>query len=323
MPRLRRRPPARGDLVTVTPRLLSAVPDPEPSSTPVAPATDLTPVAPASPAEVLLSVFDPMFIGIDEFGHPVRLSMIFRNILVGAEPGGGKSNLLNLITAHAALDPSCRLCLLDGKQVELGQWEDCADVFIGPDLDHAIVTLRRLQIVMNNRYAYLRLRFRRKVRPRDAFGTILVTVDEIAYFSATAGDKKTQELFSALLRDLVARGRAVGIMVAAATQRPSSDIIPTSLRDLFAWRFAGRCTTDVSSDIVLGHGWAARGWTANQISPTNPGVGLLIGEGGVPALVKAAYLSDENCHAIASYASGLRARHRAMTARLSTREIAA
>src|SRR5262249_6897136 len=127
---------------------------------------------------------------------------------------------------------------------------------------------------------------------------------------------------SALLRDLVARGRAVGIMVAAATQRPSSDIIPTSLRDLFAWRFAGRCTTDVSSDIVLGHGWAARGWTANQISPTNPGVGLLIGDGGVPALVKAAYLSDEDCAAIAAYATRLRARAGSVGP-LSTGELAA
>ena len=185
-------------------------------------------------------------------------------------------------------------------------------MFVGPDLDHAIATLRRLQVVMNNRYAYLRAHGRRKIRRDDAFGPILVAVDEIAYFSATAGDKKTQDLFSALLRDLVARGRAVGIMVAAATQRPSSDIIPTSLRDLFAWRFAGRCTTDVSSDIVLGHGWAARGWTANQISPTNPGVGLLIGEGGSPALVKAAYLSDEDCAAIAAYAATLRARTRAV-----------
>src|SRR5687768_8347137 len=84
--------------------------------------------APASD-EATLSVFDPMYIGIDEFGHPIHLPMIYRNILIGGEPGSGKSGLLNGIVAHAALDPRCRLCLLDGKQVELGQWEDCADVF--------------------------------------------------------------------------------------------------------------------------------------------------------------------------------------------------
>src|SRR5206468_3534551 len=119
--------------------------------------------------------------------------------------------------------------------------------------------------------------------------------------------KQDREDFSALLRDLVARGRAVGIIVVAATQRPSSDIIPTSLRDLFAWRFAGRCTTDSSSDIILGHGWAQRGWSANTISPTNPGSGLLIDEGGTPRLVKVAYLDDAACAAIAAYAVTLRA----------------
>ena len=44
----------------------------------------------------------------------------------------------------------------------------------------------------------------------DAFSAILVAIDEIAYFSATVGDRKTQETFSALLRDLVARGPCGG-----------------------------------------------------------------------------------------------------------------
>lgn len=258
---------------------------------------------PVGPA---LSIFDPIYIGVDEFGAPVYLPLMFRNLLVGSEPGGGKSTLLNLIVAHAALSVDCRLCLLDGKQVELGQWEDCADVFVGPDIHHALDTLRRLQTVMNNRYAYLRSEGRRKIARDDTFSPILCACDEIAYFSATAGDRKTQEQFSSLLRDLVARGRAVGLIVIGATQRPSSDIIPTSLRDLFAWRWAGRCTNDVSSDIVLGHGWANRGWSANTISPTNPGAGLLIGEGGIPGLVKVAYLSDEDCNRIASYAACIR-----------------
>ena len=254
----------------------------------------------------VLSIFDPVHVGVDEFGQPVNLPMLYRNILIGGEPGAGKSALLNAIVAHAALSPDCRLCLQDGKRVELGQWRACADVFVGPDIDRATATLRRLQTVMDNRYTYLAARGARKMSRTDGFAAILLAIDEIAYFSATAGDRKTQDVFSALLRDLVARGRAVGIIVAAATQRPSSDIIPTSLRDLFAWRFAGRCTTDVSSDIVLGHGWAARGWSSNAVSPTNPGAGLLIGEGGIPYLIKTAYLSDDDCARIAAYAALMR-----------------
>jgi DNA segregation ATPase FtsK/SpoIIIE, S-DNA-T family len=254
----------------------------------------------------VLSIFDPVHIGVDEFGMPVSVSLIGRNMLIGGDPGSGKSTLLNLVVAHAALSLDCRLCLVDGKQVELGQWRNCADVFVGPDIARALLTLRRLQTVMENRYTYLLAMGRRDVRREDTFRPIVVAIDEIAYFSATIGDKKTQEQFSNLLRDLVARGRAVGIIVVAATQRPSSDIIPTSLRDLFAWRFAGRCSTDSSSDIVLGHGWVAKGWSANTISPTNRGAGLLIAEGGTPQMVKTAYLTDQDCKSIAAQAFILR-----------------
>jgi DNA segregation ATPase FtsK/SpoIIIE, S-DNA-T family len=266
------------------------------------------------PVGPTLSIFDPIYLGIDEFGHPVYLPMIYRNILIGGEPGSGKSSLLNTIVGHAALCPDVRLCLLDGKQVELGLWEDAADVFVGPDIDRAIATLTRLQTVMDNRYAYLKSDRRRKIGPDDVFGQILAACDEIAYFSATIGDKKQQEEFSALLRDIVARGRAVGIMVAAATQRPSSDIIPPSLRDLFAWRFAGRTTNDVSSDIVLGHGWYARGYSANSIDPNNQGEGYLIAEGGIPNRVKAAYLTDADIIRLADYATWIRRPTRHLTA---------
>ena len=78
-----------------------------------------TPIA-SAPGRV--SIFNPICIGIDEFGHLLRLLLIFRNMLIGGEPGSGKSGLLNVIVAHAALALDCRLVLLDGKQVELGQW---------------------------------------------------------------------------------------------------------------------------------------------------------------------------------------------------------
>ncbi|GII23182.1 FtsK/SpoIIIE domain-containing protein [Planosporangium mesophilum] len=271
-------------------------------ATRAAPATgpDTVPVGP------VLSAFDPVYLGIDEFGAPVSVPLIYRNMLMGGEPGAGKSSLLNTALGHVALCTDTRLCLLDGKQVELGLWREAADVFVGPDLTRANRTLMRLQRVMDNRYAYLLFHKRRKISRADGMNVIVCAIDEIAYFSATAGDKPDRELFSALLRDIVARGRAVGIIVIAATQRPSADIIPPSLRDLFAWRFAGRTTNDVSSDIILGHGWAARGFTANTIATDNPGAGLLIAEGGIPYLIKGAYLSDADIIALADYAAWIR-----------------
>jgi S-DNA-T family DNA segregation ATPase FtsK/SpoIIIE len=227
-------------------------------------------------------------------------------MLLAGVPGAGKSATLSLIVNHGALSLDCRLCLIDGKQVELGLWRDVADVFVGPDLDHAIRTLRRLQTVMDNRYTYLLAQQRRKVERGDNMNAILLVIDEIAYFSATIGDKTTRETFSSLMRDIVARGRAVAIIVVAATQRPTADIIPTSLRDIFSWRFAGRCTNDISSDVILGQGWAGRGFSAATISPLDQGVGWLIAEAGHPRRIKVAYLSDQDILRLAAYAATIR-----------------
>ena len=261
---------------------------------------DTYPVAP------VLTMYDPIHLGVDEFGQPVYIRVIYKNLLAAGEPGGGKSGLLNIITAHAALSARTRLVLFDGKQVELGMWDDIADEFVGPDLDHAIITLLRLQKVMDNRYTWLRAYRRRKIEPRDHLSVIVAVFDEIALYSATLGTEQQQKQFIALLRDLVARGRAAGIIVIAATQRPSVDIIPKSLRDIFGYRAAFRCTSSGSSNIILGDGWSEAGFSATDILPTNPGAGYLIAEGGVPLLIKVAYLTDSDITKLADYAAWTR-----------------
>ncbi len=159
---------------------------------------------------------------------------------------------------------------------------------------------------MDNRYAWLTAHRRREIRPGDGISVIVIVFDEIALFSTVLGIKAQQEEFITLFRDLVARGRAAAMPVIAATQRPSVDIIPKSLRDLFGYRAAFRCTSTGSSDIILGDGWSHAGFSATDISPLNPGEGFLIAEGGIPRRVKVAYLSDADINALADYAAWTR-----------------
>ena len=134
---------------------------------------------------------------------------------------------------------------------------------------------------------------RRKLTPAESQGWDLVVVDELVLFTATYGTPAEQKEFSRLLRDVVARGRAACMPVVASAQRPSSEVVPTSLRDLFAYRWAFRCTTPDSSDVVLGNGMATHGFDASEIDPAAHGVGYLLADGGTPRRIKAAYLSDE------------------------------
>ena len=122
----------------------------------------------------------------------------------------------------------------------------------------------------------------RKITPQLGWPVYLVPIDEVAYYSATVGTPTQQKEFNAGNRDIVARGRAPGIIPVEATQRPSADIIPTSLRDLFGYRWAFRCSTEASSDTILGHGWANAGYSATEIDPQARGSVLAAGRGRHP-----------------------------------------
>ena len=183
---------------------------------------DTIPVAP-------LSIWEPVHLGTDELGRRVEVTLAERNMLIGGEPGGGKSVALQLIVAHGALSPDCRLILIDGKRVELGLWRDCAERFIGPSIDEAIDTLHWLQDQIDERTSWLLDHKMRKITPSLGWPVYLVPIDEVAYYSATVGTGPQQKEFNACNRDIVARGRAPGIIPVEATQRPSADIIPTVL----------------------------------------------------------------------------------------------
>jgi hypothetical protein len=252
-----------------------------------------------------LSLTEPSPVGIDEAGTWVNVVLPWRNLLIGGEPGAGKSVVLALLIAVAALDPSVRLTLLDGKIVELAVWARCAHRYVGVSVEHAVEVLRELRAEMGERYRYLLSKGLRKLEPSDEMPRHVVACDELAHYTTGAEPKVARE-FSALMRDLVSRGRAAGIIVLAATQRPSHDIIPTALRDLFGFRLALRCSTREASDTILGGGWASAGSSASSIDPADLGVGLLRHEGQTPVRFKACYLTDDDLRTLAARAEALR-----------------
>lgn len=96
-------------------------------------------------ADAGYSIWKPIHLGSDELDRRVEVTLAERNMLIGGEPGGGKSVALQLIVAHGALSPDCKLILIDGKRVELGLRRDCAERFIGPSIDDAIDTMHWLR----------------------------------------------------------------------------------------------------------------------------------------------------------------------------------
>lgn len=249
-------------------------------------------------------LWDPVPVGVDEMGAGVSVSLAERSILFGGEPGSGKSAGLSLVIGAGALDPWVQIWGLDAKRLELGLWRPVL-ARVGYSIGDGIALLRDLIEIMEDRYVELEAAGLRKMTPVDG-PLYLVPIDELRFYTAHP-DRKLRATFNDLAIDVAARGRAAGIILAPATQKPSSDVVPTSLRDLIAYRWAMRCTNRDASDTILGAGWATSGYSAASIDDRTPGVGLLLAEGGAPARVKSHYLTDAQIREIAVRGAALRA----------------
>lgn len=252
-----------------------------------------------------VSLWEAIPLGILEDGKVASITLPEHNLLIGGEPGSGKSVALSSIVSAGALDPGVSLTLLDGKQVELQGWKRVAERFVGPNLRDAIDALEELGAEMDARYDALSEANRRKVQASDGHTLRLVVIDELALY-LRGGPKQLQERLAESLRDLVARGRAAGVIVVASTQKPSHDTVPTWIRDLFSYRIAMRCTSSDASDTILGAGWATKGFSAASIDPALRGVGYLLAEGGVPQRFRATHLTDIDVAVLAHRAEMLR-----------------
>jgi hypothetical protein len=249
------------------------------------------------------SMSDPIPVAVDDMGDPIAVRLRGKNILFGGEPESGKSAGLSLVLGAAALDPACEIWGMDAKRVELALWRPVM-TRLTHHVDGAIEQAEDLVKEMDRRYELLESMGRRVLGPQDA-PTILWPVDELRFFTAHP-DRKAARHFNGLAIDVVARGRAAGIIAALATQKPSSDVVPTSLRDLVALRWAMRCSTRDASDTILGAGMASVGFDASEVDVNTRGVGLLHAEGSMPRRCKSYYLDDNEIRDVVARGVALR-----------------
>jgi hypothetical protein len=174
-----------------------------------------------------LSLWSPIPVGIDEHGNPVAIDLVERNLLIGGEPGAGKSVAMSLFVATAAMDPHAKVWLLDGKRVELAAWAPVAERLVGPDIKEANEVLRELRKVMDDRYRELLDRGRRKIHFDDHLPLHVLVCDELAFYTSKDHGKEGAK-FSEQLRDLVARGRAAGFIVSRRPRSRPSTVPSTS-----------------------------------------------------------------------------------------------
>lgn len=207
-----------------------------------------------------------LLLGYDEQGGALAHSLVdVSGVLVGGIPGSGKSAWLQLAIGAYAPRDDVALVVVDGRG---GHDHDalaprCFRYVAGDaahDLELVAETLRGLRELMRTRisgsvdlYGHHSLW---AAGPSPEHPAVFVLIDEFqAYmpgqFSAKADKELATEIIG-IVTDLVKRGRSAGIVAFLATQRPTTDSIPSALRDNCSHRICFSVMTRDSAEAVLG-----------------------------------------------------------------------
>jgi len=213
------------------------------------------------------------------------------HVLIAGTTGSGKSvciNALILSLLYKATAQQVRMIMVDPKMLELSVYEGIPHLMcpVVTDMSEAANALRWSIVEMERRYklmSELGVRnlagYNRKIKqaldagspildpmvkegqvaePLQELPCLVVIIDELADLMMTVG-KKVEELITRLAQ----KGRASGIHLVLATQRPSVDVITGLLKANIPTRVAFQVSSKVDSrtvidqmgaEMLLGHG---------------------------------------------------------------------
>lgn len=243
--------------------------------------------------------FGPIPAGMSVEGKPVYINLREKNVLVGGGMGSGKSWWLHTIIAAAMLDKRVNVWLLDGKEGS-GFWawrHSCSGFATNDkdDKDKAFAILASLEKRINEIYKGFKENDQRTIDWDKAKSIDLLVIDEFLAFFKIPG-------FASKAMDLLARGRAAGLIMIMTVQRPSSKIVDTDFRELFQDRAAGK-SDKAGSKMILGEGVEA---DSSEFSGMNPGEMWLL-EGSELTHMRGYSLTDRDLASLAARAQVLRA----------------
>ncbi len=178
-------------------------------------------------------------------------------ILVGGASGSGKSVFLRSVAIGLALHASpanIRITLIDPKRVSFTDLEDLPHLAepVVMDDDSAIKTLDRLIDEMEQRYR----RFEKnKVRDIGRFNQVSKPIPHHVVIIDEYGDlmvhKEKKEDLERSVRRLGQKGRAAGIHIVLATQRPDAKVVTPIIKANLALKVALKVATASNSNIIL------------------------------------------------------------------------
>ncbi|QFU84284.1 FtsK/SpoIIIE domain-containing protein [Natronorubrum aibiense] len=204
-------------------------------------------------------------IGVDTKNEHHILSLVDeRHALIGGATGSGKSNFLTTLVSALAITHSpeeVEISLIDPKGVDFGAFSSFPHVKAGgyfdtPDAgtEHLFnivqeeVKQRREYLANTGVSSLAELYEHQETIDAEPLPFHVIVIDEYADLIMSADDEDSLEESVTRLAQI---GRALGIVILLATQRPSADIVSGKIKANFPCRISFRLPSNTDSRVIL------------------------------------------------------------------------
>ncbi|HEX8967392.1 MAG TPA: DNA translocase FtsK [Chloroflexota bacterium] len=207
----------------------------------------------------------PIGIGMDVAGKPVVADLTrMPHLLVAGATGSGKSVCINSLITSLLITRTpeeVQFIMIDPKQVELSQYRGLPHLRLPvvTDMEKVVAALRWTVLEMERRYGLFAEVGARNIVgfndrfPNDRLVYLVVVVDELADMMMTAAEDVER-----LICRLAQLGRAAGVHLVVATQRPSVDVLTGLIKANLPTRIAFAVSSQIDSRVILDRTGAER-----------------------------------------------------------------
>lgn len=242
----------------------------------------------------------PVPLGMGSGGEPVMADFAtMPHTLVAGATGSGKSVCINTIVTGLLLcrNPmELRMVMIDPKRVELTPYQGIPHLLtpVVVEAGRALAVLKACRRTMMQRFEMLEAVGAKNIGAYNARSDVkmpylLIVVDELADLMLAAGNEVEQELVR-----LAQLGRATGVHLVVATQRPSVDVVTGLIKANFPSRISFSVMSQVDSRTIL----------------DSNGADKLLGKGDMlykpinlssPMRVQGAYLAEDEIETVVGF----------------------
>ena len=199
----------------------------------------------------------PVPLGMGSGGDPVMADFSkMPHTLVAGATGSGKSVCMNTIVTGLLLTRTpveLRMVMIDPKRVELTPYQGIPHLYtpVIVEPERAVKALKALVKEMMDRFSTLEAAGVKNIASYNAKSNfnmpyLLILVDELADLMLTSSNEVEQ-----LLVRLAQLGRATGVHLVVATQRPSVDVVTGLIKANFPSRISFAVGSQVDSRTIL------------------------------------------------------------------------